>query len=56
MFLLNVFFRVTDLVHVNQYKHAEEALNQKKLKVANGKKVTTGPWQIFDIPTKVCTV
>lgn len=44
----------TELVHVSQFKKAEEALAQKKLKEIQGKKViTTGPWQIIDIPTKV---
>jgi len=39
---------------VSQYKKAEEALNQRKAKAVQGKKViTTGPWQIIDIPTKV---
>jgi hypothetical protein len=41
-------------VHVNQYKSAEEALARRKAKITQGKKVlTTGPWQIIDIPTKV---
>lgn len=42
------------MVHISHYKKAEEALAQKKLKAVEGKKViTTGPWQIIDIPTKV---
>lgn len=44
-----------ELVHVSQYKKAEETLIQRKVKAVQGKKViTTGPWQIIDIPTKVC--
>jgi hypothetical protein len=43
-----------ELVHVSQYKKSEELLNQRKAKAVQGKKViTTGPWQIIDIPTKV---
>ncbi|KAK4011960.1 hypothetical protein OUZ56_021063 [Daphnia magna] len=48
------FMSTVELVHVSHYKKAEEALIQRKAKAVQGKKViTTGPWQIIDIPTKV---
>ncbi len=51
--LANLSF-LLELVHVSQYKKAEEILNQRKARAVQGKKViTTGPWQIIDIPTKV---
>ena len=52
--VLTRFLSISELVHVSQYKRAEEALAQRKLKAVQGKKViTTGPWQMIDIPTKV---
>lgn len=56
-FTILKLFLVPELVHVSHYKKAEETLAQRKLRAVEGKKViTTGPWQIIDIPTKVLVV
>jgi len=47
------YLSIVDLVHVHQYKQAKDALTQKQLKISNGKRISTGPWQILGIPTKV---
>ena len=43
----------SDLVRVDRIQKALECLNRKKLQLSQGKVVTPGPWQIFDVPTKV---
>ena len=49
-----MMYLFVDLVHVAQFQHAQECMTRRKLHTSQGKRVTTGPWQIFDVPTKVC--